>query len=114
MSLQTEDRREVLFCVYKKVTLNVYYLRFSYYSSTPVLTSGERSDVVISVSDGDGDGGGGCAARGHSSHVLSFDHHHILTFGLPVQSAYLAADHTCRETVSETDRQRGGYLLGQR
>lgn len=83
---------------------------FSYYSSTLFLTSGERSYVVVGVGDGDGDRGGGCAARGHSSHVLSFNHHHILTLGFPVQSVYLAADHTCRETVRETDRQRGCYL----
>lgn len=88
-----------------------YYYRFSYYSSSLFLTSGERSNVVVDVGDGDGDRGGGCAARGHSSHVLSFNHHHILTLGFPVQSVDLAADHTCRETVRERQTDREGVIF---
>lgn len=77
------------------------------------LTSGKRSNVVIDVSYLNSDRGGGCAARGQSSHVLSFNHHHILLPGFPVQSVYLAADHTCRGTEKERDIWRGCYLSGQ-
>lgn len=71
---------------------------------TLVLTSNERGNVVVDVIDGDGDRGGGRAAGGHPPHVLSFNHHHVLVLGLPVQSVCLAADHTCAETVTRMDR----------
>lgn len=66
-----------------------------------VLTSGKRNRVVIDVSYHNSDWGSGCAARGVSSHVLSFNHHHILTLGFPVQSVYPASDHACRRTERE-------------
>lgn len=76
-------------------------------------TLDERSYVVIGVCDGNRDGGGGCAARGHPSHVLSFNHHHILALRFPVQGVYLAADHTW-ERETELGRRGRCYLRGER
>lgn len=70
----------------------MFYLQFG----TFLLTLREIRCVVIDICDGDGDRGGGCAPRGHSSHVLSLDHNHILTLGFPVQFVCLAADQTCK------------------